>query len=39
LVKRGKSAAVTAKVLGIPNQTLDNWRQTGIAGAGPDSQA
>jgi transposase-like protein len=25
LVKRGKSAAVTAKVLGIPNQTLDNW--------------
>ena len=25
LVKGGQSAAVTAKVLGIPNQTLDNW--------------
>ena len=29
LVKRGKSAAVTAKVLGIPNQTLDNWIRLG----------
>ena len=25
LVKGGQSATVTAKVLGIPNQTLDNW--------------
>ena len=25
LVKGGQAAAVTAKVLGIPNQTLDNW--------------
>ena len=25
LVKGGQSAAVTAKVLGIPSQTLDNW--------------
>jgi len=25
LVKGGQSAAVTAKVLGIPNQTLGNW--------------
>lgn len=25
LVKGGQYAAVTAKVLGIPNQTLDNW--------------
>ena len=25
LVKDGQSASVTAKVLGIPKQTLDNW--------------
>jgi transposase-like protein len=25
LVKGGQAAAVTAKVLGIPNQKLDNW--------------
>jgi transposase-like protein len=25
LVKGGQAAAVTAKVLGIPKQTLDNW--------------
>ena len=25
LVKGGQSATVTAKVLGIPKQTLDNW--------------
>ena len=25
LVKGGQAASVTAKVLGIPNQTLDNW--------------
>ena len=25
LVKGGQASAVTAKVLGIPNQTLDNW--------------
>lgn len=25
LVKGGQAAAVTAKMLGIPNQTLDNW--------------
>lgn len=25
LVKNGQAASVTAKVLGIPNQTLDNW--------------
>ena len=25
LVKGGQAASVTSKVLGIPNQTLDNW--------------
>ena len=25
LVKGGQSVVVTAKVLGIPSQTLDNW--------------
>lgn len=25
LVKGGQAASVTAKVLGIPKQTLDNW--------------
>ena len=25
LVKGGQSASVTAKVLGIPKKTLDNW--------------
>ena len=25
LVKGGQVAAVTAKILGIPNQTLENW--------------
>jgi transposase-like protein len=25
LVQGGQSCAATAKVLGIPNQTLDNW--------------
>ena len=25
LVRGGQAASVTAKVLGIPNQTLDNW--------------
>jgi transposase-like protein len=25
LVKAGQAASATAKVLGIPNQTLDNW--------------
>ena len=25
LVKGGQAASVTAKVLGIPSQTLDNW--------------
>ncbi len=25
LVKGGQSASVTAKVLGMPKQTLDNW--------------
>jgi transposase-like protein len=30
LVRGGQAASVTAKVLGIPNQTLDNWvRQDG----------
>ena len=25
LVKAGQSSSMTAKILGIPNQTLDNW--------------
>jgi len=32
LVKGGQSKAVTAKVLGIPGQTLDNWVR--LAGEG-----
>ncbi len=38
LVEGGQSKAVTAKVLGIPGQTLDNWvrlaGQGKLAGAG-----
>lgn len=32
LVKGGQAAAVTAKVLGIPKQTLDNWVRLGEKG-------
>jgi len=38
LVEGGQSKAVTAKVLGIPGQTLDNWvrlaREGKLTGAG-----
>ena len=32
LVKGGQSATVTAKVLGMPKQTLDNWVRLGEKG-------
>ena len=32
LVKSGQAAAVTAKVLGIPKQTLENWVRLGEKG-------
>ena len=32
LVKGGQEASVTARVLGVPKQTLSNWVQLGSAG-------
>ena len=33
LVKGGQVAAVTAKILGIPKQTLENWVRLGPQGS------
>jgi transposase len=33
LVRKGQSVAVTAKTLGIPGQTLDNWMRLQAKGA------
>ena len=38
LVKGGQVAAVTAKILGIPKQTLENWVRLGPQGSAQGSR-
>ena len=38
LVKGGQVAAVTAKILGIPKQTLENWVRLGPQGSAQRSR-